>query len=113
MTKKQIEGVQAVEDLKELLNNKEYKGIMFDVVHVAKSGMSRVISVKVLMQNKKSKDFYLLHPNYLVAKATSHQLAGAFEGVRYSGCGFDAIHALADDIARCVGLRVADLKIIK
>lgn len=57
--------------------------------HVARSGVSRHIAIKLIKNGKKGEEPLILHPNHSVAVVLGYSRAKRGEGLVVGGCGMD------------------------
>lgn len=104
ITKAQLAEIEASrENLRELL--KPGDEVSTIVRHVSKSGMMRVIALKVFKDNR------VYDISYNAAIATGHKLHPKYDGIKIEGCGMDMGFELVYQLGRALypkGFELAD-----
>ena len=81
MTRKDVERQEYIEKLREILKPGDV--LYTTVKHVSRSGMSRVINIHIIRDNKPE---WL---SYWIAKALDYKFSERYEAVIVNGCGMD------------------------
>lgn len=94
MTRKEAERQEYIEKLRRFL--KPGDTVYTTVKHVARSGMSRAITVHIIKDNEPQ---WL---SYMVAKALGWTFSERYEAVSVSGCGMDMGFDLVYNLSHCL-----------